>query len=76
MAQLTDLERSQGIAVGVDACRVRLVEGQPTTFLDARRRDHWDASASMIAGAVRLAADVVPIRLPCPKHNYIVVYCA
>jgi hypothetical protein len=64
------------MTVDVDTCRVRLQTGKATFFVDVRRQADWAASALQVAGAIKLSPDTAPVRLPCHKHNYIVVYCA
>jgi hypothetical protein len=71
----TKTHRTQ-LAVDVDACRVRVQTGKAVFFVDARRPEDWAASELKISGAVRLVSESNPVHLPCPKHFYIVVYCA
>lgn len=68
--------QKEQLTVSVDDCRVRLQTGKPIVFLDARRREDCCASMVRIIGALRLKTKWGAPRVPCPKHNYIVVYCA
>jgi hypothetical protein len=68
--------RREQLAVSVDSCRVRLQTGEEILFVDARKPEDWAASERKIAGAIRLLPGQCPAPLPCPKHNYLVVYCA
>jgi hypothetical protein len=76
MAKKSPKTHRKQLAVDVDACRVRLQTGKPVIFVDARRPEDWAAGELKITGAVRLAAESTPVHLPCPKHCYMVVYCA
>jgi hypothetical protein len=76
MGRKTKSVRPQQRTISIDDCRIRLLRGEPTTFVDARRTEDWDASEIKVAAALRFAPGEGTAYLPCPKHNYIVVYCA
>lgn len=76
MAQSSRKVRRRPLAVDVAECRVRLHTGRAVVFVDARRPQDWLASSLQVAGAVRWQADRPTCLVPCPKHRYIVVYCA
>ncbi len=68
--------RREQLTIGVDPCRVRLQTGEEILFVDARKPEDWVTSEHKITGAIRLLPGQCPAPLPCPKHNYLVVYCA
>jgi hypothetical protein len=76
MARASKAAQKGRLAIAVADCRVRLQTGEPIVFVDARRQEDWVASKVKIAGALRLPSERGAPCLPCPKHNYIVVYCA
>ncbi len=76
MARKPKEARRETLSVSVDACRVRMQTGEAVVFLDVRKDEDRAASPSQIAGSLRLAAADGAAQPPCPKHNYIVVYCA
>jgi hypothetical protein len=68
--------RASALRVTVDACRQRLQVGRPLVLIDARTNDQWATSPSKGRGATRIDPDALPfVAPPCPKRNYIVVYC-
>lgn len=70
------LSRTKNLRVTVEACRQRLQVGRPLILIDARKSDDWNASLSQCRGAIRVDPDALPfVAPPCPKRNYIVVYC-
>jgi hypothetical protein len=76
MGRKTKSVRPPKRIISIDDCRIRLLNGEPTTFVDARRPEDWAASEVKVAGASRFEPGDGIAYLPCPKHNYIVVYCA
>lgn len=68
--------RTEALRVGVEACRQRMQVGRPLVLIDARKNDQWLASPSRCRGAIRIDPGAMPFAAPpCPKRNYIVVYC-